>query len=231
MMQDLYGQFNLFALPGGQCGQEMGLSSNKRATKMEDFKGMRIRTPGWFMDIMNNLGASVSPLPGGEVYLALERGVIDAAEFSSPAINYPMGFDDITKYVIQPGVHQPGIQCALFFNKDAYDKLPEDLRWIIDICAKETQLWSYNWINNLNAKAIELFQEKVEFVHMDKETLIEFRKTTKEYMDSVKARFPDAKKILDSQDQLIEDYAAWRKARGGATPWPYDTYISGQIHE
>ncbi len=207
MMQDLYGQFNLFALPGGQCGQEMGLSSNKRATKMEDFKGMRIRTPGWFMDIMNNLGASVSPLPGGEVYLALERGVIDAAEFSSPAINYPMGFDDITKYVIQPGVHQPGIQCALFFNKDAYDKLPEDLRWIIDICAKETQLWSYNWINNLNAKAIELFQEKVEFVHMDKETLIEFRKTTKEYMDSVKARFPDAKKILDSQDQLIEDYA------------------------
>ena len=231
MMQDLYGQFNLFALPGGQCGQEMGLSSNKRATKMEDFKGMRIRTPGWFMDIMNNLGASVSPLPGGEVYLALERGVIDAAEFSSPAINYPMGFDDITKYVIQPGVHQPGIQCALFFNKDAYDKLPEDLKWIIDICAKETQLWSYNWINNLNAKAIELFQQKVEFVHMDKETLIEFRKTTKEYMDTVKANYPDAKKILDSQDQLIEDYAAWRKARGGATPWPYETYISGQIHE
>lgn len=231
MMQEIYGQFNLFALPGGQCGQEMGLSSNKRATKMEDFKGMRIRTPGWFMDIMNNLGASVSPLPGGEVYLALERGVIDAAEFSSPAINYPMGFDDITKYVIQPGVHQPGIQCALFFNKDAYDKLPEDLKWIIDICAKETQLWSYNWINNLNAKAIELFQEKVEFVHMDKETLIEFRKTTKEYMDTIKAKFPDAKKILDSQDQLIEDYASWRKARGGATPWPYETYISGQIHE
>jgi TRAP-type mannitol/chloroaromatic compound transport system substrate-binding protein len=231
MMQEIYGQFNLFALPGGQCGQEMGLSSNKRATSMADFKGMRIRTPGWFMDIMNNLGASVSPLPGGEVYLALERGVIDAAEFSSPAINYPMGFDDVTKYVIQPGVHQPGIQCALFFNKDAYEKLPEDLKWIIDIAAKETQLWSYNWINNLNAKAIKLFKEKVEFVHMDKETLIEFRKTTKEYMDSIKAKFPDAKKILDSQDQLIEDYADWRKERGGATPWPYETYISGQIHE
>jgi TRAP-type mannitol/chloroaromatic compound transport system substrate-binding protein len=131
MMQELYGKFNLFALPGGQCGQEMGLFSNKRATKMEDFKGMRVRTPGWYMDIMNNLGASVSPLPGGEVYLALERGVIDAAEFSSPAINYPMGFDEITKYAIQPGVHQPGVQCALFFNKDAYEKLPEDLKWIM----------------------------------------------------------------------------------------------------
>jgi TRAP-type C4-dicarboxylate transport system substrate-binding protein len=112
------------------------------------------------MDILNNLGASVSPLPGGEVYLALERGVIDAAEFSSPAINYPMGFDEITKYAIQPGVHQPGIQCALFFNKDSYDKLPEDLKWIVDICAKETQLWSYNWINGLNAEAIRRFKEK-----------------------------------------------------------------------
>ncbi len=231
MMQELYGKFNLFALPGGQMGQEMGLFSNIKATKMEDFKGMRLRTPGWFMDIMNNLGASVSPLPGGEVYLALERGVIDAAEFSSPAINYPMGFDEITKYVIQPGVHQPGIQCGLFFNKDAYNKLPEDLKWIIDICAKETQLWSYNWINALNAKAIRLFKENVEFVEMDEATRIEFRKTTKLYIDSVKAKYPDVKKVMDSQEAFIEDYADWRKARGGVAPWPYETYINGQTYE
>ncbi len=231
MMQEIYGKFNLFALPGGQCGQEMGLFSNKRATKMKDFKGMRLRTPGWYMDIMNNLGASVSPLPGGEVYLALERGVIDAAEFSSPAINYPMGFDEITKYVIQPGVHQPGIQCGLFFNKKAYDKLPEDLKWIIDICAKETQLWSYNWINSLNAKAIEKFKEKVEIVQMDKETLIEFRKTTKTYLDKVKAKYPDVKKVLDSQEAFTKEYATWREARGGASAWPYETYISGKIYE
>ncbi len=231
MMQELYGQFNLFVLPGGQCGQEMGLFSNTRATKMEDFKGMRVRTPGWFMDIMNNLGASVSPLPGGEVYLALERGVIDAAEFSSPAINYPMGFDEITKYVIQPGVHQPGIQTGLFFNKDAYAKLPEDLKWIIDICAKETQLWSYNWINNLNAKAIRLFKENVEFVNMDEATRIEFRKTTKTYIDSLKAKYPDVKKVMDSQEAFTKDYADWRKVRGGAAAWPYETYISGQTYE
>lgn len=230
-MQDLYGQFGLYALPGGQAGQEMGLFSNKRATKMEDFKGMRVRTPGWFMDIMNNLGASVSPLPGGEVYLALERGVIDAAEFSSPAINYPMGFDEITKYVIQPGVHQPGIQCALFFNQKAWDKLPEDLKWIVKIAAAETQAWSYNWINALNAEAINKFTEKVELVKMDIETLIEFRKTTKTYLDGVKEKYPDVKKALDSQEAFLEEYSVWREARSGATPWPYETYISGKITE
>ena len=231
MMQELYGKYNVYALPGGQCGQEMGLFSNKRASKMEDFKGMRVRTPGWYMDIMNQLGASVSPLPGGEVYLALERGVIDAAEFSSPAINYPMGFDEITKYVIQPGVHQPGVQCALFFNMDAYKKLPEDLKWIIDIAAKETQLWSYNWINGLNAEAIRRFKKKVEIVKMDKETIIQFRKTTKKYLDGLKAKYPDVKKVLDSQEEFIKSFADWREARSGVTPWPYETFISGKTTE
>lgn len=231
MMQELYGRYNLVALPGGQTGQDMGLFSNKRATKMEDFKGLRVRTVGWYMDILNRLGASVSPLPGGEVYLALERGVIDAAEFSAPAMNYPMGFDEITKYVIEPGVHQPGSQCAIFFNKDAYDKLPEDLKWIINIAAKETQLWSVNWINSLNAEAINKFKEKVEIVQMDKETLIEFAKVTKEYTDELKAKYPDVKKILDSQEAFRAEYAVWRKARSGVTPWPADTYISGQTTE
>jgi len=230
-MQDLYGQFNLYALPGGQLGQEMGLFSNKRATKMSDFKGMRLRTPGWYMDIMNNLGASVSPLPGGEVYLALERGVIDAAEFSSPAINYPMGFDEITKYAIQPGVHQPAVQCALFFNKQAWDELPQDLKEIVKLSAAETQAWSYNWINSLNAEAIKRFKEKVEIVKMDKDTLIQFRKVAKKYLDSVKEKYPDVKKALDSQEAFLKEYAIWRDARSGATPWPYETYISGRITE
>jgi len=231
MMNELYGKFNMVALPAGQCGQEMGLFSNKRATKMEDFKGMRIRTVGWYMDILNQLGGSVSPLPGGEIYLALERGVIDAAEFSSPAINYPMGFDEITKYAIQPGVHQPGIQCAIFFNKDAYNKLPDDLKWIVDIAAKETQLWSYNWVNGLNAEAIRRFKQKIEIVHMDTATLVEFAKTTHTYIEGLKAKYPDVKKVLDSQEAFLKSYADWREARSGATPWPYETYITGKTME
>ena len=142
-----------------------------------------------------------------------------------------MGFDEITKYAIQPGVHQPGIQCALFFNQKAYDKLPEDLKWIIDICARETQLWSYNWINSLNAEAIRRFKEKVEIVQMDKDTLIAFRKTTQKYLDGVKAKFPDVKKVLDSQEAFLKSFVDWRKARSGATPWPYETYIQGQVTE
>jgi TRAP-type mannitol/chloroaromatic compound transport system substrate-binding protein len=231
LAQELYGKFNLMAFPCGQTGQDMGLFSNKRATKMSDFKGLRVRTVGWYMDILNKLGASVSPLPGGEVYLSLERGVIDAAEFSAPAINWPMGFDEITKYVIEPGVHQPGSQCYIFFNKDAWNKLPEDLKQIVEMAAKETQLWSYNWIQNLNAEAINKFAKKVEIVQMDKDTLLQFRKTTHDYVDSLMQKYPEVKKIVQSQRDFEEDFATWRKARGGVAPWPYKTYESGEIYQ
>ncbi|HKL24923.1 MAG TPA: TRAP transporter substrate-binding protein DctP [Desulfuromonadales bacterium] len=227
-MQELYGEYNLMAFPCGNGGQEMGLFSNKRATTLADFKGMRLRTPGWFMDIMNSLGASVTPLPGGEVYLALERGVIDAAEFSTPAINYPMGFDEITKYVIEPGVHQPSVQTSCFINKDAWDKLPADLQWIVKIAAKETQLWANAWQENLNMEAIKLFKEKVEFVRMDDETLNSFAKRTHEYLEELKGKYPDVKKTLDSQELFKKDFAEWREIRGGVAPWPYDMYISGE---
>ncbi len=230
MMNELYGRYNMVALPGGQCGQEMGLLSNKAATKLKDFKGLKVRTAGWFMDIMTMMGASATPIPGGEVYLALERGVIDAAEFSSPSLNYPMGFDEITKYVIEPGVHQPSSQFGFAFNTDAWNKLPEDLKWIVKTCAKETQLWSYSWTTNLDIKAIKLFKKNVEFLKMDKETIIAFKKTAKTHLDSLKAKYPDVKKALDSQETLIDDFADWREIRSGITPWPYQTFIDGKTN-
>ncbi len=230
-MQDLYGQYNLFALPGGQAGQEMGLNSNKRAKKMEDFKGMKVRTWGWYLDILNELGASGVATPGGEVYLALQTGVLDAAEFSSPAVNWPMGFDEVTKYIIQPGVHQNACQFAFFFNKRAYDKLGDDLKWILDTAAKETQLWSYSWINNLNAEAIRRFKEKSEIVMMDEKAIVDFAKTTQVYLEKVKARCPDCKRLLDSQEALKKDFADWRAARAGVTAWPLEDVVKGKLHE
>jgi TRAP-type mannitol/chloroaromatic compound transport system substrate-binding protein len=231
MMQEIYGKFNLFALPGGQCGQEMGLSSNKRATKMEDFKGMRVRTPGWYMDIMNNLGPRSAPCPAVKSTWLLERGVIDAAEFSSPAINYPMGFDEITKYAIQPGVHQPGIQCALFFNKDCLRQAARRSEMDCGHLRQGDPAVELQLDQRPQRRGHPPFQGKIEFVKMDKETLIEFRKTTKTYLDEVKAKYPDVKKVLDSQEAFIADFADWRDARSGATPWPYETYIGGRITE
>lgn len=231
MADDLYGQFNLVPLPCGQTGQEMGIFSNKRATSPDDFKGMKVRTVGWYMDILNKLGASATPLPGGEVYLALERGVIDGAEYSTPAINLPMGFDDITKYSIQPGVHQPAFQCFISFNKDAWNKLPEDLKWIVKICAAETDVWTYNWINHLNADAMNQVKKKIEIVRMDDATIIEFAKTTKAYLDELRKAHPSVDKVLGSQDKFREEFSVWRDARSGTSPWPMEDVLKGKLYQ
>ena len=139
-----------------------------------------------------------------------------------------MGFDDITKYVIQPGVHQPSCQCAFFINKDSYNKLPDDLKWIIDIAAKETQLWSSTWQENLNTEAIRLFKEKVEFIRMDEDAMNSFAKASHEYIEGLKAKYPDVKKVMDSQEKFRADFADWRQERSGLAPWPYEDYVKGK---
>ncbi|MEW6351648.1 MAG: TRAP transporter substrate-binding protein DctP [Thermodesulfobacteriota bacterium] len=230
MLSELYGRFGMVAFICGTAGQELGIHSNKRAVKMEDFKGMKLRTVGWYQDILNQLGANVTPLPGPEIYLALERGVIDGCEFSSPALNYPQGYHEITKYVIEPGVHQPAVQFDVFINKKKWEELPPDLQEIVKICAKETTFWSWNWIENLNVEAIEKMSKRVEYVRMDDKTIIEFAKTSKKYLDDLSAKNPDVKKALESQDKLKTDLAPWRKMRSGVAPWPYEQFIKGELY-
>ena len=113
-------------------------------------------------------------------------------------------------------------------HKDSYNKLPADLKWIVDIAAKETQLWSTAWQENLNAEAVKMFKEKVEFVRMDEATINEFAKASHKYIEGLKVKFPDVKKVMDSQDQFKADFADWRQERGGVAPWPHEQFITGK---
>ena len=231
MWQEAYTPFNLVVFPCGNAGQEMGFFSNKKAEKLSDYKGMKVRTMGYYSDILTRLGVSVSPLPGGEIYLSLERGVVDAAEFSSPALNVPIGFHEITKYAITPGIHQPGTQTELIINRDAWSKLPEDLKVIVEICAKETQLWATTWNEALNAMAMEFYKDNIEIVSMDDETIVEFAKVAYQFIEERKQKNELLKKVLDSQEAFRKEFSAWRKARGRLAPWPYDDFVSGQLQQ
>ena len=231
MLQEIYDKHNIMAFPLGNAGQENGFFSNKRATKMEDYKGMKVRTMGYYADIMNLVGASANVLPPTEIYLGLERGIVDAAEFSGPAANIPMGLHEISKYVLQPGIHQPGAQTELILNKKAWNALPDDLKAIVEICARETDAWANIWMEALNARAMNYLKEHIEVVKMDDETLIEFCKMTHKYLEEKKAKYPLLKKALESQEKLRKEFECWRDARGRVVPWSYETYISGKLSE
>jgi TRAP-type mannitol/chloroaromatic compound transport system substrate-binding protein len=229
MLQEIYAKHNIIAFPLGNAGQENGFFSNKKATKMEDFKGMKVRTMGYYADIMNNIGASANVLPPTEIYLGLERGIVDAAEFSGPAANIPMGLHEISKYVLQPGIHQPGAQTELIINKKAWEALPDDLKAIVEINARETDCWAHYWMEALNARAMNYLKQHIEIVQMSDQTLIDFCKVAHEYLEAKKAKYPKLKEALESQEALRKEFECWRDARGRVTPWSYETYISGRL--
>ena len=101
-------KFGVVGIPCGAHSDEIHMHSRKPVRTSGDLKGLKLRTSGAWAEIATALGASTVILPGAEVYPALERGVVDAIEWATPGINLGLGFHKVAKYVILPGVHQPG---------------------------------------------------------------------------------------------------------------------------
>src|SRR5204862_4869515 len=104
----------------------------KPIAKVEDLKGLKYRTVGLAVDIFTELGAAVNPLPGSEIVPALDRGLIDAAEFNNASSDRLLGFPDVVKNCMLQSFHQSTEQFEIPFNKGKYDALPGELKSIID---------------------------------------------------------------------------------------------------
>jgi len=104
----------------------------KPISRPEDFKGLKFRTVGLAVDIFTDLGAAVNPLPAGEIVPALDRGLLDAAEFNNATSDRILGFPDVAKNCMLQSFHQSGEQFEALFNKPKYDALPAELKAVID---------------------------------------------------------------------------------------------------
>jgi TRAP-type mannitol/chloroaromatic compound transport system substrate-binding protein len=103
----------------------------KPVTKPEDFKGLKYRTVGISIDMFTNMGAAVNALPGGEIVPAIDRGLLDAAEFNNTSSDRALGFADVSKVCMLQSYHQNAEQLEITFNKTKYDALPAKLKAII----------------------------------------------------------------------------------------------------
>ena len=104
----------------------------KPVTKVDDLKGVKFRTVGLAVDIYNEMGAAVNPLPGGEIVSALDRGLLDAAEFNNASSDRTLGFPDVSKNCMLQSFHQASESFEILFNKKKYDGLSTELKSIID---------------------------------------------------------------------------------------------------
>lgn len=227
ILQKIYDKFNLKVFPLGNAGQEMGFLSNKRPVTMEDFKGMKVVARGYYANIMNRLGASASVLPPPEIYLDLQEGIVKAAESSKPAVDISMSPHDAVRYVLFPEF-RPSVQTELIINKKAWECLPDDLRAMVEICARETEAWASTWNAGLNARAMQFYKDKMEVVRMNDETLVKFTKEIHKYLGELKAKHPLLRKALESQEQLKREFQNWRENRNRLVHQPSETHIEGR---
>ena len=203
-------RFGVASVPCGVFPTEIFLHSKKRIETLEDLKGIKLRTAGAWAEIAGSLGASTVILPGAEVYPALERGVIDAIEWSSPSVNLPSGFHKIAKYIIMPGVHQPGATMECVFNMDAWEGVSERDREMLRLAGRLTMLDSWTRYAFRDIAALEeMHSAGNEFGILDSEFIRAANKAADEWADE--QAFKDAwfKRVLQHRRIFQRDMENW----------------------
>src|SRR5215813_3294631 len=193
----------------------------KPIANADDFKGLKFRTVGISIDVFQSLGAAVTALPGGEIVAAMDRGLIDAAEFNNATSDRILGFADVSKICMLQSYHQNAEQLEISFNKTKFDALPDKMKAII-ANAVDAASAEMSW------KAIDRYSQ--DYVELQTKDKVKFYKT------------PDAvlKKQLEVYDEVVTKKAAENALfkeivqsqldfAKRATQWEQDTVVSRKM--
>jgi TRAP-type mannitol/chloroaromatic compound transport system substrate-binding protein len=215
LYQEMYDSngYNVHVIPCGIIAPETAGWYQNPINSVEDFKGLRIRFYGLGGQVMQKLGASVSLIPGGEIFPALEKKAIDATEFSMPAIDQRLGFYKVAKYNYFPGWHQQATLFELLINKDTWNKMSESQQMLLEIISKAATADSFAYTEAIQGNAIKENMEKHEVKVMDfsPEMLIQIRAAWLEVVEELSAKNPLFKKVWDDLSTFRSTYNLWEE--------------------
>jgi len=231
LLQKLYESIgaNVVSFPyGPMYTQPLGWFK-KPVTKAEDFKGLKYRTVGISIDVFTGMGAAVNALPGGEIVPAMDRGLLDAAEFNNMSSDRTLGFPDVSKVCMLQSFHQNAEQFEIMFNKTKYDALPEKMRAIIAYAVDASSA-------NLSWKAIDRYSK--DYIELQTKQNVKFYKTPDailqkqlEIYDTVAAKKasenPLFKEIVDSQRAFAERAVRWDMDNNVNRRMAFNHYFAG----
>ncbi len=196
---------------------EVFLHSRKPVRTLADLKGLKLRTAGAWLDMSKEMGAAPVTTPGGEIYTALERGVIDATEWGTLWENIEPGFYKVAKYLIIPGVHQPTAPFELCINKDAWAKLGDRDRKLVEAAAKLTTFESWTRIGQEDAKSLDVYRKAGnEIIELSPEVQYETKVVAGRWAQKVASEDKWFKQVLDHQlafEQLWKGADGYRKVK------------------
>jgi TRAP-type mannitol/chloroaromatic compound transport system substrate-binding protein len=190
-------------------------------TKVEDFKGLKFRTVGISIDVFTGLGAAVNALPGGEIVSALDRGLLDAAEFNNASSDRVLGFPDVSKVCMLQSFHQNAEQFEIMFNKAKYDGLPDQMKAIIANgveAASQDMAW----------KAIDRYSK--DYIALQTEDKVKFYKTPDAILKKQLEVYDEVAKKKSAENPLFAEVIKSQIAFAErATRWEQDTLANRRM--
>ena len=214
LIQEMFADYNVMGLSVLTIGRaEMFGYSNTPLDSMDDFKGLKFRTAGDWGEILTDyFGASVIFLPGGEVYEAMQRGVIDAFEFSSPSVNVPFGFNEIAKYAMFPGIHAPGVLMPGLVNKDAWNKLPDGFKVILEQAILAECITNHTVESHEDMWGVEQHKAAgMEIVYLSEDVQKDIEAAAEDFYNTRAAEDAFFARVLKSQRDFRAGYRTWEK--------------------
>ena len=220
LWEETYAAFGLVPRPGVSTGPQMAGWFRRKINSVADFKGLKMRIPGLGGQVVARAGATVVLTPAGEIYGALERGVIDASEWVGPHDDMKLGLPKTAQYYYYPGWHEPGTTLEFTFNKKAYDALPIELRHVLDYAVSAVTLYGTTEYEARNAIALERLREdykgKIEILQLPTAVLMDLKKVAIDVVRAEAEKTPIAKRVFASFSRFQSQIAGWHGISEGA---------------
>ena len=213
LWREIYEPFNIYPIPAGNTGTQMFGWFNKEINSLEDVKGLKMRIPGIGGEVLKEAGGIPVTLPGGELFTALQTGVIDATEWVGPYNDLTFGFHQAAKYYYYPGWHEPGPMLELLINMDAWNSLPKHLQVIIETATKAVNQDTLDeYLARNNQALTELIEvHGVELRKLPDDVIEEFRVISNKILSDLAKEDEVIGKVYDSYIEFKDNVTEYHK--------------------
>ena len=210
LMREFYAGYNIISFPGGNTGAQMGGWYRKPINSLADLKGLRFRTVGVTGKVLERLGVVVQAIPGGEIYQALEKGTIDAAEWVGPYDDLKLGFNKVAPNYAYPAFWEGGPQLDFFINTKAYNGLPAEYKAMVEAAAMQAHVDTQAKYDARNPAALkQLVASGTKLFRYPKDAMEAAFKESNALYSEISAKNPAWKKVYEDFVKFRADQNMW----------------------
>ena len=210
LWEEVYKPFGVLPMACGATGVQTAGWFNKEINSVDDFKGLKMRTPGLGGEVLTKMGGTVVNMPAGEIFTALQTGAIDATEWIGPYNDLALGLHKASKYYYTPGWQEPNVTFELDVNLKAWETLPDDLKAIVRAAARAVNTDMLDDYNARNMEALEqLKTQGVQVRRLPDAVLARLKEVAAEVVEASAAADPVAGKVYAQQKAYLERLFAY----------------------